>query len=57
MEGLVRDQETMAVQAVVDGYRIMQLKKQTRGLAEAVIALTPTSSTLAPAIRAVTDEM
>jgi hypothetical protein len=37
--------------------RLAHVETQTRGLAEAVIAITETADTLAPAVKAVKDEM
>jgi hypothetical protein len=37
--------------------RLVHVEKQTRGLAEAVIAITEIADTLAPAVKAVKDEM
>jgi hypothetical protein len=47
----------IAEPAVANEDRLAQVEKQTHGLAEAIIAMTETSDTLAPAIKAVKDEM
>ena len=49
--------DAIAEPAIVIENRLAQVEKQTHGLAEAVIAITETADTLAPAVRAVKDEM
>jgi hypothetical protein len=51
VEAVLYNLETMAEE------RLVHVEKQTRGLAEAVIAITETADTLAPAVKAVKDEM
>jgi hypothetical protein len=46
-----------ADQATEDEARLVKIETQTRVLAEAVIAITETAATVAPAVQAVKDEM
>jgi hypothetical protein len=57
VETVLQNLETVANKAIVDEDRLLHIEKQTRGLAEAVIAITETADTLAPAVKAVRDEM
>ena len=57
VEAVERDMTTLAEKVNDDGNRLAKLETQTQVLAEAVIAITKTDETLAPAISAVKAEM
>ena len=57
VDALEKDLETESETARIDEERFLKLEAQTQVLAEAVIAITDTPVTLAPAVRAVKAEM
>jgi hypothetical protein len=57
IQAVALDLQAGADRAVADGERIAKLEVQTRVLAAAVVAITETSDALAPAVKAVKDEM
>jgi hypothetical protein len=57
IDAVEQDLTATAVDAVAAESRLLKLEAQTRGLAEAVIAITEPSVTVAPAVQAVKDQM
>ncbi len=57
VDAVEQDLGTVADQAALDEERLARVETQTRVLAEAVLAITETAVSLAPAVQAVRDEM
>ena len=57
IRAVARDLEEGAGKVMTDEVRLAKVETQTRVLAEAVIAISETAESLAPALKAVKDEM